>query len=45
MKDKIERLLESVENPDRLSDTELDELLEDTETKDIHNVISKQPMR
>lgn len=41
MKDKIERLLESVENPDRLSNTELDELLEDTETKDIHNVISK----
>lgn len=41
MKDKIERLLESVENSDRLSDTELAELLEDSEAKAIHNVISK----
>lgn len=41
MKDKIERLLESVENSDHMSDTELDELLEDTETKAIHNVISR----
>lgn len=41
MRDKIERLLESVENSDRLSDTELDELLEDSEAKAIHDVISR----
>ena len=41
MKDKIDLLLESVEKTDSLSDTELDELLEDTVTKDIYNVVSK----
>lgn len=41
MEDKIERLLKYVENSDCLSDNEFDKLLEDPDTKDIYNVVSK----
>lgn len=41
MKDNIDRLLDVVENHDSLSDKELDNLLEDPETRELYRLMSK----
>ncbi|MDE6022099.1 MAG: DUF4974 domain-containing protein [Muribaculaceae bacterium] len=39
--DKIDRLLEVIEHPDRYSDAEIDALMNDREVQDVYDLISK----
>lgn len=41
MKDTTDRLLEALEHPERFSDSELEELFNDKEMRDMYNLISK----
>lgn len=41
MKDNVDRLLEAIEQPEQLSDEELEHLLEDSETRNLYHLMCK----